>query len=99
MKKNEHHSGRSRGRRARRPVADRGSALSAQNGVAFYKGKTVTYIVATAPGGGYDTYGRLVADVHRALSAGLDVRRAQHAGRGPTSSARTRSIRVQAQTA
>jgi tripartite-type tricarboxylate transporter receptor subunit TctC len=27
----------------------------------FYKGKTITYIVATAPGGGYDTYGRLVA--------------------------------------
>jgi tripartite-type tricarboxylate transporter receptor subunit TctC len=27
----------------------------------FYKGKTVTYIVATSPGGGYDTYGRLIA--------------------------------------
>ncbi len=27
----------------------------------FFRGKTVTYIVATAPGGGYDTYGRLVA--------------------------------------
>lgn len=27
----------------------------------FYKGKTVTYIVATAAGGGYDFYGRLVA--------------------------------------
>ncbi len=27
----------------------------------FYKGKTINYIVATAPGGGYDTYGRLVA--------------------------------------
>jgi tripartite-type tricarboxylate transporter receptor subunit TctC len=36
--------------------------VSAQEGAAFYKGKTVTYIVATAPGGGYDTYGRLVAD-------------------------------------
>ncbi|MFN3891627.1 MAG: Bug family tripartite tricarboxylate transporter substrate binding protein [Beijerinckiaceae bacterium] len=34
----------------------------AQEGAAFYKGKTVTYIVATAPGGGYDTYGRLVAE-------------------------------------
>lgn len=34
----------------------------AQDGAAFFKGKTVTYIVATAPGGGYDTYGRLVAD-------------------------------------
>lgn len=28
----------------------------------FYKGKTVTYIVATSAGGGYDSYGRLVAD-------------------------------------
>ena len=28
----------------------------------FFNGKTVTYIVATAPGGGYDTYGRLVAE-------------------------------------
>ena len=27
----------------------------------FFKGKTVTYIVSTKPGGGYDTYGRLVA--------------------------------------
>ena len=34
----------------------------AQSGAEFYKGKTVTYIVATSPGGGYDTYGRLVAE-------------------------------------
>lgn len=27
----------------------------------FYKGKIVTYIVATKPGGGYDTYARLIA--------------------------------------
>ena len=33
----------------------------AQSAGAFYHGKTVTYIVATAPGGGYDTYGRLIA--------------------------------------
>lgn len=33
-----------------------------QNGADFYRGKTVTYIVATSPGGGYDTYGRLVAE-------------------------------------
>ena len=37
-----------------------GSAV-AQEGPEFYKGKTVNYIVATAPGGGYDTNGRLVA--------------------------------------
>lgn len=35
---------------------------AAQSGKDFFKGKTVTYIVATAPGGGYDLYGRLVAE-------------------------------------
>jgi tripartite-type tricarboxylate transporter receptor subunit TctC len=34
----------------------------AQSGADFFKGKTVTYIVSTAPGGGYDSYGRLIAD-------------------------------------
>ena len=38
------------------------SPVAAQSGADFYKGKTVTYIVATAAGGGYDAYGRLVAD-------------------------------------
>jgi tripartite-type tricarboxylate transporter receptor subunit TctC len=38
------------------------SPALAQQGADFYKGKTVTYIVATAPGGGYDAYGRLVAE-------------------------------------
>jgi tripartite-type tricarboxylate transporter receptor subunit TctC len=38
------------------------SMAAAQTGADFYKGKTVTYIVATAPGGGYDLYGRLVAE-------------------------------------
>jgi len=33
----------------------------AMAGAEYYKGKTVTYIVATKPGGGYDTYGRLIA--------------------------------------
>lgn len=39
-----------------------GDAWAAGEGEEFYKGKTVTYIVATAPGGNYDTYGRLVAE-------------------------------------
>jgi tripartite-type tricarboxylate transporter receptor subunit TctC len=38
------------------------SPAAAQGGAAFFDGKTVTYIVATAPGGGYDTNGRLVAE-------------------------------------
>lgn len=40
----------------------------AEEGAAFFKDKTVTYIVATSPGGGYDSYGRLVAEyMQRAL--------------------------------
>jgi tripartite-type tricarboxylate transporter receptor subunit TctC len=35
---------------------------AAQNAADFFKGKTITYIVATAPGGGYDLYGRLVSE-------------------------------------
>lgn len=38
------------------------AGAQAQDGSAFFNGKTVTYIVATAPGGGYDSYGRLVAE-------------------------------------
>jgi tripartite-type tricarboxylate transporter receptor subunit TctC len=40
------------------------------NARAFFAGKTLTYIVATDPGGGYDTYGRLVAR-HLARHLGL----------------------------
>lgn len=42
-------------------IAAMNAPAEAQDGAAFYKGKTVTYVVATAPGGGYDFYGRLVA--------------------------------------
>ena len=45
-------------------VALLASAAAANHAVAqedFYKGKTITYIVATAPGGAYDGYGRLTA--------------------------------------
>jgi tripartite-type tricarboxylate transporter receptor subunit TctC len=47
------------------PFLGAGLAISpalAQTGADFYKGKTVTYIVATAPGGGYDLYGRLITE-------------------------------------
>jgi hypothetical protein len=40
----------------------RGFTRRWQTGADFYKGKTVTYIVATPPGGGYDFYGRLIAE-------------------------------------
>lgn len=39
-----------------------GIAASAQEGAAFFDGKTVNYIVATAPGAVYDSNGRLVAE-------------------------------------
>ena len=37
-------------------------AAFADSGADFYKGKTVSYIVSAGAGGGYDTYGRLVAE-------------------------------------
>jgi tripartite-type tricarboxylate transporter receptor subunit TctC len=37
------------------------NAVAAPADIDFYKGKTVTYIVATKTGGGYDTYARLIA--------------------------------------
>ena len=36
-------------------------AMAAPADANYFKGKTVTYIVATGAGGGYDTYGRLIA--------------------------------------
>jgi tripartite-type tricarboxylate transporter receptor subunit TctC len=37
------------------------SASASAADMGQFKGKTITYIVATGPGGGYDTYGRLIA--------------------------------------
>ncbi|HEY7383955.1 MAG TPA: tripartite tricarboxylate transporter substrate-binding protein [Beijerinckiaceae bacterium] len=34
----------------------------AETGADFFKGKTVTYVVSTKPGGGYDAYARLIAE-------------------------------------
>jgi tripartite-type tricarboxylate transporter receptor subunit TctC len=39
----------------------------------MFKGKTITYIVATSPGGGYDTYGRLIARYMQKHLAGSRV--------------------------
>ena len=35
--------------------------VAARADTSFYNGKTITYIVGTKPGGGYDTYARLIA--------------------------------------
>jgi putative tricarboxylic transport membrane protein len=43
-------------------IALSSGGASAQEGAEFFNGKTVNYIVATDPGGGYDTNGRLVAE-------------------------------------
>jgi tripartite-type tricarboxylate transporter receptor subunit TctC len=43
---------------------DNGAATSepgAARDASYFSGKTVTYVIATDPGGGYDTYGRLIA--------------------------------------
>ena len=40
----------------------------------FYEGKTITYIVATKPGGGYDTYARLIADAMEKHLPGAKLR-------------------------
>jgi putative tricarboxylic transport membrane protein len=45
----------------------------AQTGTDYFKGKTITYIVATSPGGGYDTYGRLVAEYMQRYLPGATV--------------------------
>ncbi len=37
------------------------AVYAAQADVDFYKGKLLTYVVATKPGGGYDAYARLIA--------------------------------------
>ncbi len=41
---------------------------------AFFDGKTITYIVASKPGGGYDTYGRLIAEFLEKHLPGAEVR-------------------------
>lgn len=43
-------------------VLSAAGAASAQSGAAFFKDKTVTYIVSTNPGGGFDAYGRLISE-------------------------------------
>jgi tripartite-type tricarboxylate transporter receptor subunit TctC len=38
-----------------------GAPVSAQSVEEFYKGKTISMVIGYSPGGGYDTYARLVA--------------------------------------
>jgi tripartite-type tricarboxylate transporter receptor subunit TctC len=39
----------------------------------FYKGQTLNYVVATSPGGGYDKYGRLVAEYMQKQIPGVTI--------------------------
>jgi len=47
-------------------------AAAQESAEQFFGGKTLTYIVSAEPGGGYDTYGRLIA---RHMEKYLPVRR------------------------
>jgi tripartite-type tricarboxylate transporter receptor subunit TctC len=42
-------------------IACAASAPESGDARTFFKGKTMTYVIAAEPGGGYDTYGRLVS--------------------------------------
>jgi len=53
-------------------VAFAGPAAAQESAAAFYEDKTISYIVSAEPGGGYDTYGRLIA---RHMEKYLPVRR------------------------
>ena len=45
----------------------------AQSPAEFFKGKTLTYVVATAPGGGYDNYGRLIVEYMQPNLPGVTI--------------------------
>lgn len=53
---------RTAGLAATLPICFAMAEAQAQDAADFFKGKTVTYVVATGAGGGYDFYGRLVAE-------------------------------------
>lgn len=54
-------SGCNRGGEQASSVASEENQAAIEPDTAFFRGRTVTYIVATAAGGGYDVYGRLIA--------------------------------------
>ena len=57
------------------------SVAATANASEFYKGKTITYIVATSPGGGYDTYARLIGKyLEKHLDAKVLVKNVPGAG-------------------
>jgi tripartite-type tricarboxylate transporter receptor subunit TctC len=49
------------------------NAAHAQSGAEFFKGKTLTYVVATAAGGGYDTYARLITEYMQKHLPGVTI--------------------------
>ena len=52
-------------------LASAGSAPAQDSVAQFYKGKTITIIVSSSPGGGYDLYGRMIARQVVALLSNL----------------------------
>jgi tripartite-type tricarboxylate transporter receptor subunit TctC len=62
-------------------LASASGAASAESAKAFYKGKTVRFIVGYGPGGGYDTYARMLAPyLTKALGANVIVENQPGAG-------------------
>lgn len=49
------------------------TAIHAQAPADFFKGKTLTYVVATAPGGGYDSYARLITEYMQKNLPGVTI--------------------------
>lgn len=64
------------------------SLAQAQDVATFYKGRTVTIVIGAAPGGGYDTYGRLVArHIGRHIPGAPNVTPANMPGAGSNTAA------------
>lgn len=54
-------------------IALSSTAAQAQAPADFFKGKTLTYVVATAPGGGYDNYARLITEYMQKHLPGVTI--------------------------
>ena len=60
-----------------------GSSARASEAADFYKGKTLTWMVSTGPGGGHDFYARLIVKHMAKIHAGHDDHREERARRRP----------------
>ena len=62
-------------------IGSNNKSFSAENPSSFYKGKVISFIVGYSPGGGYDTWTRLLsATMEKYLNATVVVRNMPGAG-------------------